>query len=288
MDDDDRLPTISGHDVIMAYDDGQTSFIGRESERPCCTCFPWCRYTLFVLNFLVWSAGVTMIGLGTWALVNSSGLALFESLLTEPSWLLIGTGVVMLAVGVFGCAGALRLNIICLRVFMVLVITVFVLQLVLAAVIFFLMDDIQLKMLGVLKVAVTNYERDLDEQRDIALDYLQREFSCCGGSSYSDWDANRYYNCNISAPPSRCGVPSSCCIKSRDEHCGFGIRSEKEDYMNSVIHTDGCIVSIMRIFKNNVIIIASLAFSICAVEVVCLLLANILSKYVLVHRKVLK
>lgn len=62
------------------------------------------------------AAGVTMVGLGAWAIVTSSGLDLFEALLKEPSWLMIATGIVMIVVGVVGCAGALRLHIVCLRV----------------------------------------------------------------------------------------------------------------------------------------------------------------------------
>ncbi|CAL1536993.1 unnamed protein product, partial [Lymnaea stagnalis] len=135
MDDSDVLPTISGHDVIMAYGGEHRHYVQHSGDRRCCTCHFWCRTTLLVLSFLVWGAGVTMISLGAWALVNSSGLELFETLLAEPSWMLIGTGIVMVVVGVVGCAGALRLNIICLRVFMVLVIAVFVLQLALAAVV---------------------------------------------------------------------------------------------------------------------------------------------------------
>ncbi|KAH9488569.1 Tetraspanin-14 [Bulinus truncatus] len=288
LDDDDTLPTISGHDVIMAYGSQQCILADHRKESPRhCTRYFWIRYSLFVLNFLVWSAGVAMIGLGTWALVNRSGLGLFETLLYDPTWLLIGTGIVMVAVGVFGCAGALRLNIICIRVFMVLVICVFVLQLVLAAVVFFLMDHIYVKMLDVVKGAVTNYERDLDVDRDLVLESLQREFQCCGGSSYSDWDANRYYNCNSAAPPSRCGVPSSCCVNSRQEDCGFGIRDKTDDVINVTIHTEGCIVVVMRLIKENIIGIAALAFSVCVVEIACLILANAVSKFIVVHRKLL-
>ncbi|XP_059166168.1 tetraspanin-5-like [Physella acuta] len=281
----DTVPTISGSDVIMAYGDHQVEF--EEEPRRCswCTCFCFSRYTLFVINFLVWAAGVTMVGLGAWAIVNSSGLDLFEALLKEPSWLMIATGIVMIIVGVVGCAGALRLNIICLRVFMVFVIVVFVLQLVLAGVVFFMMDDIQGNMLYIVKVAVTKYERDQNIARDASIDYLQQQFQCCGGSSYSDWDANRYYNCSNVLTSSRCGVPSSCCIDNRMEDCGFQIRGSSVEDIKAYIYTEGCIVTLMKIFRNNVTIVAALAFSVCGIEILCLILANITSRYIIVHRK---
>ncbi|CAL1536994.1 unnamed protein product [Lymnaea stagnalis] len=138
-----------------------------------------------------------------------------------------------------------------------------------------------------MKDAVTNYDRDLDIARDEALDYLQREFSCCGGSSYSDWESNRYFNCNSFVSPSCCGVPSSCCIKSRDEHCGDGVRSRSEESAAVVIYTQGCIVSVMRVFKDNVTVVAAISFSICLIEIICLILANVISRHIVLHRKLI-
>lgn len=38
-----------------------------------------------------------------------------------------------------------------------------------------------------------------------------RQFKCCGGKEFTDWEVNMYHNC--SAPgPLACGVPYTCCI----------------------------------------------------------------------------
>ncbi|XP_005106041.2 tetraspanin-33 [Aplysia californica] len=285
MDDEDTVPTISGN-LIMAYGETPKSYVRHRGDSHVCTCLFWSRYTLFVINFLIVAAGATLIGLGAWALVNSSSLELFQSLLKEPSWMLVTTGMVMVVLGVCGCAGALRLNVFYLRLFMVLVVVVFILQLTLGAIVFFLMEDIEARMLGVMRSVVVNYVQDSGQSDDLALDYLQREFQCCAGSSYSDWEANPHFNCSHLALAT-CGVPSSCCRGSTDMHCGYGVREGTVEYAAMFSYTKGCIVSLMDIFKENVLAIAAIAFSVSFLQMCSLILANIVVRKIVYHRKLI-
>ncbi|BFZ09741.1 hypothetical protein BsWGS_12780 [Bradybaena similaris] len=276
----DALPTIYSRDFIMAYGHHSKLYIQPEKQSPVCSCQCWSQYSLFVLNVLIWASGGALIGFGAWAQVNIAELELFKALLTVPSWLLIATGIVMVVPGVFGCAGSARLNIHCLRTFMLLLVTVFVMQVVMGAVLFFRMDELEDRMLAIMKSAIVNYHTDVDFERDKALDYMQRQFACCGGSSFSDWESNKHYNCSNTASLSSCAVPASCCRGTKDEQCGYGVRAGTKDYSDMFAYTEGCVVALTSIFKENVVVITALAFCVCFLEICCLVLSSIISKHI--------
>ena len=54
------------------------------------------------------------------------------------------------------------------------------------------------------------------------------QFECCGVNGYNDWNDNIYFNCS-QITTEACGVPSSCCIKDREnKQCGYGLRKKVE------------------------------------------------------------
>ncbi|CAG5119986.1 unnamed protein product, partial [Candidula unifasciata] len=164
--------------------------------------------------------------------------------------------------------------------FMALLVVVFLLQIAMGTVLFFRMDELDLRMLAIVNSALTGYQTEADLERDKALDYLQQKFTCCGGSSFSDWESNEHYNCSNVASPSSCGVPMSCCRGTRDEQCGYGVRAGTKEYTDMFAYTEGCVVALTRIFKDNVLVIAGLAFSVCFLEICCLVFSSIISKQI--------
>ncbi|GFO42651.1 tetraspanin [Plakobranchus ocellatus] len=246
----DLVHTISGKEVIMAYGGHGRSYKEHRGDHRACSCLFWCRYCLFFLNFIVWASGIAMIGLGAWTQVNGAGLKIFDELLDEPSYMLIGTGVAMVLVGVYGCVVSVKINAWGLRVFMILVIALFVVQVVLGGIGFFLLDDVHNEMSDIVRKAVIYYRIDGNLARDEDMDELQIEFKCCGGHSFADWEAN-------------------------------------EEYTEMFSYTEGCIVSILKTLKTHVSIVAGLAFSVSVLEIICLVLANVIIKNTVYHRRLL-
>ncbi|XP_071113401.1 tetraspanin-33-like isoform X2 [Haliotis cracherodii] len=139
----------------------------------CCDCNLWIKYSLFVINFLVWTAGCVMLGIGIWARLQKKGLTFFDHVITDPAYMLIVVGSVMFFISIFGCIGALRENICLLRTYILTIVVVFVVQMVAGILAFVLMDTVEKAMMDYMQHAITHYG-DNDDIRD-AIDFLQKQ-----------------------------------------------------------------------------------------------------------------
>ncbi|XP_067676541.1 tetraspanin-33-like [Haliotis asinina] len=248
----------------------------------CCDCNLWIKYSLFVINFLVWTAGCVMLGIGIWARLQKKGLTFFDHVITDPAYMLIVVGSVMFFISIFGCIGALRENICLLRTYILTIVVVFVVQVVAGILAFVLMDKVEKAMMDYMQHAITHYG-DNNDIRD-AIDFLQKQFYCCGAASYSDWEVNAYYNCS-SAALSHCGVPRSCCRVPTSAQCGFHIRKYLDTYAEQFVFTQGCIGSLMFAFKDNLIVIGLIALCVGFLELFSMLLAHNMVRYIFIDQK---
>ncbi|XP_041352531.1 tetraspanin-33-like [Gigantopelta aegis] len=249
----------------------------------CTQCDFWVKYCLFTINFLVWFLGGVMIAIGVWARVQKQGLGAFDNLITDPAFMIIAVGIVMFIISVFGCVGALRENICLLKTFIIVIVLVFVLQIAVGIVAFVFLDSVEHKMMNYMRLAVFNYFNNADT-KDV-IDFLQKEFTCCGAASYEDWESNVYFNCSSNAT-SRCGVPKSCCRIPSSFDCGYGVRRYSEKLTEQFIFNTGCIGVLMVIFKDNLVIIGFIAMSVGLLELFSLFLAHNMARHILVERKI--
>ncbi|CAB1422459.1 unnamed protein product [Pleuronectes platessa] len=161
-----------------------------------------------------------------------------DTFLIDPAVILIVVGVVMFFITFCGCIGALRENIRLLKTFSFSLTLVFLTQLAIAIMGFFYSDQTRDALGKFVKKAIVHYRDDLDLQN--LMDYIQKEFKCCGWNNYTDWSWNLYFNCTHTNPSTeRCSVPYSCCtpvpgerksgeakVRTQQEilcriHCGF-------------------------------------------------------------------
>ncbi|XP_076444986.1 tetraspanin-33-like [Babylonia areolata] len=247
------------------------------ASKKCCSRVGCSKYGLFVVNFLVWAAGGVLMGVGTWSRLKRDTVADFDDVTVDVAYLLIGIGAVMFVVSLFGCLGALRESLCLLKVFIITVVIVFVAQMVAGVLAFVMLDTVESRMMDLIRDTIVTYNTP-KASMDQALDNLQKEYKCCGGASYRDWEANPLYNCSSSIP-SRCGVPTSCCYQPGD-NCGEWVLQYPEDYARLKIHTRGCIGALMSIFKDNLVIIGVIAFAVGFLQVCSLLMAHCLMRYI--------
>ncbi|XP_051512793.1 tetraspanin-33-like [Myxocyprinus asiaticus] len=166
---------------------------------------PWIRYFLFFFSFLFWVFSLLIVGIGVYAKVQKATDAVRDMFLIDPAVILIVVGVVMFFINFCGCIRALRKNIRLLK--------------------------ITRDALGkFVKKAIVRYRDDLDLQN--LMDYIQKEFKCCGWNNYTDWLWTLYFNCSQSNPSTeRCAVPFSCCTPLPGETvintmCDFGVQTQ--------------------------------------------------------------
>lgn len=115
--------------------------------------------------------------------------------------------------------------------------------------------------------AVHNYNGK-DEQSH-AVDDVQNSLHCCGIQNYTNWSTSIYWP--------KHGFPQSCCIKSSD--------CNPEDLRNMTIaatkvHQQGCYELVTSFMETNMGIIAGVAFGIAFLQLIGMLLACCLSRFI--------
>lgn len=241
---------------------------------------PVVKYLLFFFNFLFWIISLVMVAIGVYARIMKHAEAALACLAVDPAVMLLVVGVMMFLITFCGCVGSLRENTCLLQTFCVCLTIIFLLQLAAGVLGFIFSDKARNKVTEMISKAITHYRDDLDLQN--LIDFGQREFSCCGGLTYTDWAQNMYFNCEPKNPSrERCSVPFSCCIVTKEKEvintmCGQGI--QEMDYLaaGEHIYTNGCIDKLVDWIHSNLFILGGIALGLAIPQLVGILLSQIL------------
>lgn len=164
--------------------------------------------------------------------------------------------------------------------FCIVLTLIFLLQLSAGIVGFIFADKAQGKVTKMINNAIVHYRDDLDLQN--LIDFGQREFDCCGGVTFTDWQHNMYFNCTADNPSSeRCSVPYSCCHISKDKAvintmCGSGLQELNFLEAGKVIHTNGCIDKLVNWIHSNMFLLGGIALGLAIPQLVGIMLSQIL------------
>ncbi|XP_032435984.1 tetraspanin-33b isoform X1 [Xiphophorus hellerii] len=241
---------------------------------------PWIRYFLFFFSFLFWVFSLLIVGIGVYAKVQKATDTVRDTFLIDPAVILIVVGVVMFFITFCGCIGALRENIRLLKTFSFTLTLVFLIQLVIAVLGFFHSGQTRDALGKFVKKAIVHYRDDLDLQN--LMDYIQKEFKCCGWNSYTDWSWNLYFNCSEENPSSeRCAVPYSCCSPVPGEMvintmCGFGIQMQKSQEVDRSIYSVGCADSAVMWMASHLLLVGALTLGMALPQIAGIVLSQIL------------
>uniref|UniRef100_W5NJK5 Tetraspanin n=1 Tax=Lepisosteus oculatus TaxID=7918 RepID=W5NJK5_LEPOC len=243
---------------------------------------PWIRYFLFFFSFLFWVFSLVIVAIGVYAKVQKATDTVRDTFLIDPAVILIVVGVVMFFITFCGCIGALRENIKLLKTFSLSLTLVFLTQLAIAVLGFFYSDQTQARdALGkFVKKAIVHYRDDIDLQN--LVDYIQKEFRCCGWNNYTDWSRNVYFNCTQENPSrERCGVPYSCCTPVPGEAvintmCGFGVQSQNFPEASKSIYPAGCADRAVVWIESHLLLVGALAMGLALPQIAGIVLSQIL------------
>uniref|UniRef100_A0A665WG71 Tetraspanin n=1 Tax=Echeneis naucrates TaxID=173247 RepID=A0A665WG71_ECHNA len=225
------------------------------------TCGTIClKYLLFTFNFLFWLAGGVVMAVGVWTLVEKSD---YISLLSSKTYaasayILVLAGAIVMVTGVLGCCATFKEQRRLLRVYFVLLLCIFLLEILagVLAYIYYQQLNEELKQ-NLRETMIQKYEQKTYEHITRAVDKLQQEFKCCGSNNSSDWSASIWIR---SRESNRREVPDSCC-KSPTELCG------RRDHPH--IHLfGGCISKLEKFILEHLKIIGAVGVGIACVQII--------------------
>lgn len=201
-----------------------------------CTSYHVFKILSLVYAFLFTVIGAILTGLAVWVIVIKKDIESFDDIVSVPVILLLLAGIIILVTALVGCIGACADKLWPLRIFLGVVVIVFILQVVVGIVAYIYREEAIDDLGDRMKFAVIKYKESNRIMK--AVDKIQTQWQCCGIEDANDWTANKEYVCPGSARKEPCSVPDSCCVVpymdcGSERELANGIRSEK-------IHSDGC------------------------------------------------
>ncbi|XP_075428911.1 tetraspanin-6 [Ascaphus truei] len=238
----------------------------RLQTKPVITCL---KSVLLIYTFIFWFTGVILLAVGVWGKVGLDVyFALFNENATNIPYVLIGTGAVIILLGTFGCFATCRGSTWMLKLYAMFLSVIFLIELVAAIVGLVFRHEIRGSFEKNFKQAVTEYNSTSDP-RSHAVDTIQRKLNCCGVKAYTDWGDTPYYKQN--------GIPQSCC--SVPGNC---TESDLKDMVKarSKVFTHGCVALVTTVMESRMGIVAGISFGVACFQLIGMFLACCLSRYI--------
>ena len=238
------------------------------------------KFSLFFLNVLFWLAAILILGVGVYMMVENRDAHqnYLSHLEFDPGVVLVFLSAALFVVTFLGCLGALRENT-CMLCFYASIVGFLLLVEVTCGVLgFYFRETVQEGIGENLKEAIDLYRDPSKPDLQLLIETTQTEFKCCGINSYEDWGSNIYFNCS-SPGVEACGVPRTCCKTEEDRvnsQCGYGVGRMDSFEREERIYTTGCLTTVVDWFKNNLITIGIVSFSILLLQLITIWLATTL------------
>ncbi|CAI9554160.1 unnamed protein product, partial [Staurois parvus] len=208
--------------------------------------------------------GALVLAIGIYAEVERQKYKTLHGAFLAPAIILILLGVVMFVVSFIGVLASLRDNLCLLQVFMYTLGVCLLLELTGGIVALIFRNQTMDFLNSNIRRGIRNYYDDLDFKN--IMDFVQKQFKCCGGEEYMDWEKNEYHSC-IAPGPLACGVPYTCCITNKtttvmNTLCGYQAMKYNRQQAQSIIHPRGCTNAVIMWFLDNYTIMAGILLGI--------------------------
>ncbi|KAM8976510.1 tetraspanin-7 [Pelodytes ibericus] len=237
----------------------------RMETKPVITCL---KTLLIIYSFVFWITGVILLAVGVWGkLTLGTYISLIAENSTNAPYVLIGTGTTIIVFGLFGCFATCRGSPWMLKLYAMFLSLVFLAELIAGISGFVFRHEIKDTFLRTYTEAIQKYNGQ--DERSRAVDNVQENLRCCGIQSYTNWTSSDYWPTN--------GIPSSCCANVTD--------CNQSDMRNMTIastkvYQRGCYELVTDFMETNMGIIAGVAFGIAFSQLIGMLLACCLSRFI--------
>ncbi|KAM5145800.1 tetraspanin-15 [Mantella aurantiaca] len=231
-----------------------------------CSRFPYLclKFTLIAYSTIFWLIGAMVLAIGIYAEVERQKYKTLQGAFLAPAIILILLGVVMFVVSFIGVLASLRDNLCLLQVFMYTLGVCLLLELTGGVIALIFRNQTMDFLNSNIRRGIKNYYDDLDFKN--IMDFVQKQFKCCGGEEFMDWERNEYHSCTAPGPLA-CGVPYTCCISNKtttvmNTMCGYQAMKYTRHEAQKFIHARGCTNAVIMWFLDNYTIMAGVLLGI--------------------------
>ncbi|OAF69701.1 integral membrane protein [Intoshia linei] len=161
------------------------------------------RFSLIFFNFLFWLAGICMLGLSIWIMVDPYlSFKLCETDLIGMasmsiiSYLLIGISAFSIIIGFIGYFGALKKNQVFIAIYIIIIVLILLSELAVGVMAILFKED-----------AIKMLTKPFNEPTSLEFrDIIQSELKCCGIDGPDDVDVKIVPSCCVLKDDSRCKI----------------------------------------------------------------------------------
>jgi hypothetical protein len=234
------------------------------------------KYLLILFNFVVFAAGIALVAISVYVIVDSSS---FQELVNREGmlslftavWLIFSIGIALFLLGLMGCYGSSKENRILLAIYFFLIFVVFVVEIIAAILAFVFYPEVAEVAIGSTQKyglqMLPSFGNKTEDERMVSQDItkywdsIQSTIKCCGYSSINDWDNGSFYNnTNQHYPP-------SCCSETNTFDGGFTtqlVMNQSCTFEKVQNFTGG--VSCEGVAKSNFMVLSGVALGVLGVE----------------------
>ncbi|XP_018579462.1 CD151 antigen [Anoplophora glabripennis] len=203
-------------------------------------CGNFMKYSLFVVNLIIFLGGVIVVALGIWTVVDKSFAndLLGTNLYAGAVYVLIATGLLVVLISCLGCLGSVKEVRCMLVIYFISLFLIFVTMLVGGILGYVFRGKVE----TTLRIGMEGSLRDYGNYKPIteAWDITQTRLECCGIYSHKDWQ-NR--------------LPESCCKLTRT---GERLKCQSLVENNSfTMNTRGCLNVTTEFVKTHAVVIGT-------------------------------
>ncbi|KRZ33257.1 CD9 antigen [Trichinella pseudospiralis] len=255
------------------------------------SCMNILRWIVFIMNFLFWVAGMAVLIVSIWLLLDrdvAQHMIELDARLQEfyvTIYILLAVGVVMSLLGFMGCCGALRKSKCLLIAFFILLVIVFCAELTCGILAYTHQEQVKQYIEKSMYETVLNHYGRNNPYTE-TFDTIQRGLKCCGVKSYTDWLQSYYSTKAEDLPELGVGagnvgrVPLSCCselgLREHDVNCGVTYDKQPLFTYEPYLNTQGCLPAVYGKFYQNLDIVIGLAVGIGCFQLIGMLFSMLL------------
>ncbi|KRZ49109.1 CD9 antigen [Trichinella nativa] len=255
------------------------------------SCMNILRWIVFIMNFLFWLAGMAVLVVSIWLLLDrdvAQHMIELDARLQEfyvTVYILLAVGIVMSLLGFMGCCGALRKSKCLLIAFFILLVIVFCAELTCGILAYTHQEQVkQYIEKSMYETVLSHYGRNNPYTE--TFDTIQRGLKCCGVKSYTDWLQSYYSTKAEDLPELGVGagnvgrVPLSCCsdlgLREHDVNCGVTYDKQPLFTYEPYLNTQGCLPAVYGKFYQNLDLVIGLAVGIGCFQLIGMLFSMLL------------
>lgn len=204
------------------------------------------KYILFLFNLLILICAVALIALAVIYKQDSAGIDIMSL-----SSLAIAIGVIIALIAFFGCCGAIKESSCLLTTYAAIVLTIFIIQLVLAILAFVAIRNEGTEIKSLVREHLTSLYGNQNTLNSETLEAVHRGYECCGLDGPT---GSEVLNANGT-------VTASCCAKDATTCTTYNA------------YEKGCVSALTEFLNNNIKIIGIIAIIFAVVELCAALFA---------------